>query len=184
MIVAPTPKFKSREFKDALTALTSIFDAHSLGVVLLDALERRAAEQIYAKVAKQAGGGRITSQKKTELVGILTAGFFNHEEAAFMLMKELDRACQKERHIVASIPEEQAPERIGSYRAIALKRERAKFVWALARDHRQTVRELANRVITEFFRETAEVETARAVLEGSEDREALSNGVIVNLGSK
>ena len=65
--------------------------------------------------------------------------------------------------------------RIGSYRAIALKRERAKFVWALARDPRPEVQDLANRVIAEFFAETADLETTRAVLEGQEDESALGN---------
>lgn len=174
-MVAPTPKFKSREFKDALTAVKEIFDAHSLGVILLDALERQPAEQIYARMGRQSGGGRLANLKKTEIVGQVTAGFFAIEDVAFQVMRELDRACQKERHIVASIPEDQAPDRIGSYRAIALKRERAKLVWALARDERATVRQLANRIIKEFFAEAAVVEQVRAVIEGKEEPSALKD---------
>jgi hypothetical protein len=172
-LVAPTPKFKSSDFKRILGEVKEIFDAHSLGVILLDALERRVAEKIYAASTRQSGGARIDNRKKTELVGQLTAGFFAVDDIAYQLIKELDRACQKERHIVASIPEAQAPDRIGSYRAIALKRERAKLVWALARDERAAVRGLANRVIKEFFQEAAEFETTRAVLEGHEDERAL-----------
>jgi len=172
-LVAPTPKFKSSDFKKILGEVKEIFDAHSLGIILLDALERRVAEKIYASSTRQSRGARIDNRKKTELVGQLTAGFFAVDEIAYQLIKELDRACQKERHIVASIPEAQAPDRIGSYRAIALKRERAKLVWALARDDRESVRQLANRVIKEFFKEAAEFETARAVLEGDEDESAL-----------
>jgi uncharacterized LabA/DUF88 family protein len=172
-LVAATPKFKSAEFKKVLGEVKEIFDAHSLGVILLDALERRVAEKIYAASTRQSGGARVDNRKKTELVGQLTAGFFAIDDIAYQLIKELDRACQKERHIVASIPESQAPDRIGSYRAIALKRERAKLVWALARDDRALVRQLANRVIKEFFREAAEFETARAVLDGDEDQSAL-----------
>ncbi len=168
-MLAGTPKFKSREFKATLQDLKEIFDAHSLGITLMDALERRTAEQIYAKFARGQRGARLAGKKKTELVGQITAGFFSADEVAYQIIKELDRACQKERHIVASIPEAQAPERVGSYRAIALKRERAKLVWALARDQRASVRKLANRVITEFFQEAADVETARAVIEGGEE---------------
>lgn len=163
-----TPKFKSQEFKATLSDLKEIFDAHSLGVTLMDALERRSAEQIYTKFARGQRGARIAGKKKTELVGQITAGFFTADDVAYQVIKELDRACQKERHIVASIPESQAPDRVGSYRAIALKRERAKFVWALSRDARASVRKLANRVISEFFQEAADVETARAYVEGDE----------------
>jgi uncharacterized LabA/DUF88 family protein len=174
-LVSPTPKFKTREFKDALQSLKEIFDAHSLGIVLLDALERSPAEQIFAKMGRHSGGARLANLKKTEIVGQVTAGFFAVEDVAFQIMKEMDRACQKERHIVASIPEEQAPDRIGSYRAIAFKRERAKFVWALARDDRPSVRQLANRVIKEFFAEAADFEVARNVIEGREDESALKD---------
>lgn len=174
-MLSGTPKFKSREFKQTLAEIKQIFDAHSLGITLMDALERRAAEQIYKKFARGQQGSRAGGRKKTELVGQITAGFFAADDVAYQVIKELDRACQKERHIVASIPEAQAPERVGSYRAIALKRERAKFVWALARDGRASVRKLANRVITEFFQEAADVEMARAVLDGDESSDALKD---------
>lgn len=172
-MVSPTPKFKSKDFKRVLGQVKEVFDAHSLGVVLLDALERRAAEKIYAACTRQNRGERVGNRKKMELVGQLTAAFFEVDDVAYQITKELDRACQKERHIVASIPEGQAADRIGSYRAISLKRERAKLVWALARDERGSVRQLANRIIKEFFQEAAEFETARAVLDGDEDQTAL-----------
>ena len=164
-----TPKFKSKEFKQTLGELKSVFDAHSLGVILMDALERRAAEQIFAKVTRGARGARLAGLQKAELVGQLTAGFFADDEVAFQLLRDLDRTCQKERHIVASIPEAEAPKRVGSYRAISLKRERAKLVWALARDRRETVRALANTIISEFFAEAAVIEKSRAVIEGEQD---------------
>jgi uncharacterized LabA/DUF88 family protein len=169
MVVPPTPKFKSAGFKETLGLLKETFDAHSLGVVLLDALERRAAEQLFARFAPPPPGARLANVRKAEIVGQLTAGFFASEEVAFQLVRELDRASEKERHIVASIPEEHAPDRIGSYRAIALKRERAKLVWALARDARAPVRTLASKIIAEFFAEAADVESARALLGGEDD---------------
>ena len=92
-MVAPTPKFKSREFKDSLAQLKEIFDAHSLGVILLDALERAPAEQIYAKMGRHPGGARLANLKKTEIVGQITAGFFAIEDVAFQVMRDLDRAC-------------------------------------------------------------------------------------------
>ncbi|MEL7367385.1 MAG: NYN domain-containing protein [Myxococcota bacterium] len=168
-----TPKFKSKEFKETLGQLKQIFDAHSLGIILLDALERRAAEQIFGKISRGSRGARLASLPKAELVGQLTAGFFADDGVAFQLVRDLDRTCQKERHIVASIPEAEAPKRIGSYRAISLKRERAKFVWALSRDARGPVRTLANTIISEFFAEAADVETTRAVLEGEAPKQAL-----------
>ncbi|MFO0725520.1 MAG: NYN domain-containing protein [Myxococcota bacterium] len=159
-----TPKFRSAEFKQALTALKEVFDAHSLGIVLLDALERKSAEQIVQKNAAPGVLPRISDVPKQALCGHITGWFFASEDVAYQTMKELDRACQKERHIVASIPEAEAPERVGSYRAIALKRERAKFVWALSRDDRGAVRKLAARIINEFFQEVADIENARAIV--------------------
>lgn len=163
-----TPKFKSNDFKQALADVKSIFDAHSLGIVLLDALERRAAEQIFGKIAGAGGRGRLANVPKMDLVGQITGWFFSSDDVAYKVMKEMDRACQKERHIVGSIPEEQAPDRVGSYRAIAFKRERAKFVWALSRDGRESVRKLANRIINEFFAEVADLERARAIADGED----------------
>jgi uncharacterized LabA/DUF88 family protein len=143
-----------------------VFDAHSIGVVLLDALERRSAEAIVAKFGKGTIKARLSSVPRAELIGPITGWFFESEEVAYQVVKDMDRACQKERHIVASIPEAQAPERVGSYRAIALKRERAKFVWALARDERAVVRGLANNIIREFFQEVADQERAKETLDG------------------
>lgn len=168
----PTPKFKSKEFKRSLAALKSVFDARSLGVVLGDALERRAAEQICARMKPRPGqpppsrGARLKDKKRAELVEQITSVFFDDDEVAFQAMKELDRACQKERHIVASIPEGQAGERIGSYRAMALARERAKMTWALARDEREVVRALANDVIAQTLDDAAQLESAKQVLDG------------------
>ena len=161
-----TPKFKSGEFKAALNCLKTVFDAQSLAIVLVDALERKSAEQIFVRAGSKTPKARLKNVPKSEIVGQITGGFFHSANVAYEVMKELDRSCHKERHIVASIPEEQASERVGSYRAIALKRERAKFVWALARDDRETVRVLANKIINEFFNEVANFEQAKAVSEG------------------
>ncbi len=172
-MVQATPKFRSKEFKDAAKALKNVFDAQSLGVVLLDALDRQSAEKIHSRVVGARRGQRLASLKKTEIVGPMAAGAFASDEVLYQLLKELDRACRKERHIVASIPEAQAGDRIGSYRALALKRERAKFVWALARDDRASVRDLANRVIKEFFEEAAEFQVVSNTLEGKAEEGAL-----------
>ena len=172
-----TPKFKSGEFKAALSRLKEVFDAQSLAIVLVDALERKSAEQIFLKSAPKGQKARLKNVPKSELVGHITGGFFAAPQVAYQVMKELDRSCQKERHIVASIPEDQASERVGSYRAIALKRERAKFVWALARDERDPVRKLANRVINEFFQEVANFEKAKAVSEGDASAKDLGDNV-------
>ena len=158
-----------------MSRLKEVFDAQSLAVVLVDALERKSAEQIFIKSAPRAQKSRLKNVAKSELVGHITGGFFTAPQIAYQVMKELDRACQKERHIVASIPENQASERVGSYRAIALKRERAKFVWALARDDRDKVRVLANRVINEFFQEVASFEKAKAVTDGELTLETLGD---------
>lgn len=168
MSIQPTPKFKSAVFKALLQSLKGIFDTHSLGVILLDALERRAAEQIFTRFNRGQFGVQVRSLKKADLADQITTGFFAHDEVAYQTIKEMDRATSKERHIVDSIPTQEAPQRVGSYRAIALKRERAKFVWALARDERPEVRQLANKVINDYFAEAADVETSARVLSGEE----------------
>ena len=170
-----TPKFKSGEFKAALSRVKEVFDAQSLAIVLVDALERKSAEQIFTKSSPKGQKARLKNVAKSELVGHITGGFFAAPQIAYQVMKELDRSCQKERHIVASIPEAQASDRVGSYRAIALKRERAKFVWALARDDRDAVRVLANRIINEFFQEVASFEKAKAVTDGEASVDTLGD---------
>lgn len=162
-MASATPKFKSQRFKELLTGLKQIFDAHSLSAVLMDALDKKTSESIVQKTIRGQGGSRAAGKGKSDLVGQLTAGFFANDQVAFQLVKEMDRACSKERHIVESIPEDQAPERVGSYQAIALEGERGKFVYAVARDERESVRRLANRIIKEFFAEAAEFEAAKAI---------------------
>lgn len=160
-----TPKFKSGEFKRVLAELKSVFDAHSLGLILLDALERKSAEDLVTKFGKGVVRARLRAVPKTELAGQITGWFFQSDQVAHQVVKDLDRSCEKERHIVSSIPEEHAKDRIGSYRAITLKRERAKLVWALARDEREPIRALANKIISEFFLAVADHERAKEAVE-------------------
>ncbi|MBK8011531.1 MAG: NYN domain-containing protein [Deltaproteobacteria bacterium] len=164
-MIVTTPKFKSSAFKATLAQIKEILDAHTLSVLLLDALERRSAEQIVTRYGRPDRGRRLDQLKKSDLVGQITAWFFSIEDVAYAVIKEMDRLSQKECYIVRSIPDDQAEARVGSYRAIALKRERAKYVWALVRDERAHVRGLANNVIREFFQEVADIATTRQALE-------------------
>jgi uncharacterized LabA/DUF88 family protein len=167
-VVEPTPKFKSQRFKNLLGDLKAVFDAHSLGTILMDALDQKTAGAIVQKTIRGQGGARAVGKSKSDLVGQLTSGFFENDQVAFQVIQKMDKACAKERSVVASIPEEQAPDRVGSYRAIALEGERGKFVWAVARDERESVRTLANRVINDFFEEAAGFETAKALSEAAD----------------
>lgn len=167
-----TPKFKSREAKDALASLKDIFDARALASVITDGLDRRATEQICAKIKPKPGaprGARLKDLERSKLVEGAAEAFYDDEEIAYQVLKELDRACSKERHIVASIPEAQAADRMGSYRAMALKRERARMTWALARDERAVVREIANGVIAKTLDDAAQLEAAKQALDGGDE---------------
>lgn len=173
MAAVTTPKFKSKEFKQALAALKGVYDSHSLGITLVDALDRRAAEQIYSRFAQAGRGVRVAGVGKEQLADKITEAFFRAEDVAYPVLRELDRAAKKERSIVASIPTDQAPARVRSYRAISLKRERAKFIWALARDPRPELVALATEMITQHFAEQAQLETTKRVLAGEEEGSAL-----------
>jgi chemotaxis protein histidine kinase CheA len=151
-LIRATPKARSAEFREAWSAVKAHFDVNTLGVLLLDALERASAEQIYGKLlGRSPGGTRPKSAKKDELIGPVVKAFFELEETAYLVMRAMDKTAEKERHIVHSIPEQHAKDRVGSYRAITLKRERAKFLWALVRDDRPTVRDLVGPIVTEFI---------------------------------
>ncbi|MCB9653125.1 MAG: NYN domain-containing protein [Deltaproteobacteria bacterium] len=177
-MIVTTPKFKSAAFKATLAQIKEILDAHTLGMILLDALERRTAEQIVTRYGRPDRGRRFEQLKKSDLVGQITAWFFSIEDVAYAVIKEMDRLSQKECYIVRSIPDDQAEVRVGSYRAIALKRERAKYVWALVRDERANVRGLANKVIHEFFQEVADLATTRQILEGDRETPKLNDAAL------
>lgn len=168
-----TPKFKSAEFKAALGALKAVYDSHALGITLVDALDRRVIEQLYARFGNPGRGIRTRSVAKTALAEKITQAFFSADDVAYQALRELDRAAKKERNIVASIPTEQAQVRVRSYRAISLKRERARFVWALARDPRPALQALATELVNAHFAEQAQLETSQRVLAGEEDPSAL-----------
>lgn len=174
---APTPKFRSKEYRAVLSALEEALDPAGLKLVLLGALERRAAEHIVGKMKKKPGGppaapGRAKGLKREELVERLAEVFFTDDEVAFACMKELDRSCAKERHMVAETPEGEVADRMAQYPALALARERARMVWALARDERDKVRAVGTTIVTRALDDRAQLDSARTTLEGGASPEA------------
>ncbi len=164
-----TPKFRSREFREAAAALKGVFESPALALVLLDGLERRSAEQITARMKPPPGaprGARVKDLDRRVLVDHIAEQFSSDDDVAFQVMKEMDRTCAKERHLVVALAESEAEARVRGYRAIAFPRERARLVWALARDERPAVRALARGVLEQVVDDASKLAAAQALIEG------------------
>jgi uncharacterized LabA/DUF88 family protein len=150
MAPGPLPKPNSAAMRQLRATLAEALDIPRTIVVLEGALDRKTLE---AQLQKTSRGslGRTASLSKAEVVGRLADLFFRDENTGIALMRDLDKSCHKERHIVASIHESALDERLQSYRALDFRRERARLVWALLRDGRDAHRLAASRILTEAF---------------------------------
>jgi uncharacterized LabA/DUF88 family protein len=160
---SPLPKPGSQAARQLLDRVRRTLDLPRSVVVLEGALDRKTLEELLQK-GSRGGLGRASALGRAELVGRLADLFHNDEATATAVMRELDRAAHKERHIVGSIDEDALDERLRSYRALDFRRERARLIWALLRDERPAALAAAGRVLDEAFAAmTAKEETAQAL---------------------
>lgn len=144
------PKQGSGAFKELLARVTAALDLPRLGLVLDGSLDRKQLEDVLSKTLK-GGAVRAGGLPRPQLVAGVTRAFFAAPRAAWLIMRELDKSCHKERHIVSSMGEENLEVRLSSYRALDFRRERARLVWALVRDGRAPHLEAAERILAEAF---------------------------------
>ncbi len=157
----PLPKAGSAPQKQLWEDLKRALDAPRTILVLEGALDRKSLEEVLQKQMRGAAP-RPGQMPRAELVGRLADAFHRNADIAFALMKELDRGCHKERHIVASIDEAHVDERLATYRALDFRRERARIVWALLRDGREAHKKAADKVLTEAFAQVQKAADAHA----------------------
>jgi uncharacterized LabA/DUF88 family protein len=150
--VTPTslPKPGSQAEKLLRERVRAALDLPRTIVVLEGALDRKTLEELLQR-ASRGGLGRAGALSRAELVGRLADRFHLDDATSTAVMRELDRAANKERHIVASIEGDLLAERLRSYRALDFRRERARLVWALVRDERPQAWAAAHRVLDEAF---------------------------------
>ncbi len=160
----PLPKPASGPLKELWRELKGALDLPRTVLVLEGALDRKGLEEILQRLLKGAAV-RSGQMPRAELVGRLADAFHKDLDAAFALMKELDKCCHKERSIVASIEEASIDERLSTYRALDFRRERARLVWALLRDGRFGMRAAADGILVDAFVQLEKVEAARAEVE-------------------
>ncbi|MDP2344683.1 MAG: NYN domain-containing protein [Deltaproteobacteria bacterium] len=155
MVPAPLPKPGSQAARALWDRLRAALDLPRTIVVLEGALDRKTLDDQLQKATRGALG-RISSLSRAEVVGRLSDQFHGNEDTATALMKDLDKSCHKERHIVGSIDESALTERLQSYRALDFRRERARLVWALLRDGREAHFAAATRILDEAFKALAD----------------------------
>src|ERR1044071_2319348 len=112
----PLPKPGSGSWKELWEDTKRVLDAARTILVLEGALDRKSLEEILAKHMRGAAA-RPGQMPRPELVGRCADAYHRHVDTAYALAKELDRACNKERHIVASIEDAVLEERLATYRA-------------------------------------------------------------------
>lgn len=156
---APLPKPGSRDARALWDALRLVLDVPRAIVVLEGALDRKTLDDVLQRATRGALG-RVSAMSRAEVVARLTDLFHGHEDTATALMKELDKSCHKERHIVASIDESALAERLATYRALDFRRERARLVWALVRDGRAACTAAAGKILDESFAALAKKDDA------------------------
>lgn len=144
------PKQGSSSFKELLARVTGILDMPRLAHVLDGSLDRKQLEEALRKALK-GGAVRPGGLPRPQLVAAVTRAFFGSPRVAWLVMRELDKSCHKERHIASSLDEESLEVRLSSYRALDFRRERARIVWALVRDGRKAHLEAAERILRETF---------------------------------
>ncbi len=144
------PKPGSGAFKELLTRVGDALDLPRLGLVLDGSLDRKQLEDVLRKAIK-GGAVRPGGMPRPQLVAAVTQAFDKSPRVSWLVMRELDKSCHKERHIVSSMDEESLEVRLSSYRALDFRRERARMVWALVRDGRNAHVEAAERILTEAF---------------------------------
>jgi uncharacterized LabA/DUF88 family protein len=158
------PKPASGALKELWEDCKRTLDLPRTVLVLEGALDRKALEEILQRLMKGAAA-RPGQMPRAELVGRLADAFHNNLDAAFALMKELDKSCHKERHIVASIDEASVDERLSTYRALDFRRERARLVWALLRDGRPVPMLAADKILVDAFAQIKKAADAHAAAE-------------------
>ncbi|MBN2358971.1 MAG: NYN domain-containing protein [Deltaproteobacteria bacterium] len=149
MAAPQTPKPRSAQFNELYRRLCGEVDAPTLVVLLYSALDRGRLEAIYNHAAPREGA-RAQMLGKEELVGAVGGWFFASLDVAHAVVRDLDRVCLKERHIVASLPDGKIAERLQGYQALDFRRERARLTWALLRDDRSEAQRLAGELIQEL----------------------------------
>jgi len=165
MAATPTPKPKSGAFNSLYKQLCAEFDAPTLVILLFSVLERKRLEAAYNKFSRR-DSPRSQMLGKEELVGALGGWFFSFKEVAHAVVRDMDRAAKKERHIVASFPDNKVRERVERYQAIDLRQERAKLTWALLRDSRPEAHKVAAELIAEMVAATNEDQRVRQAVQG------------------
>lgn len=169
------PKKTSKAFREEKARILNCLDLPRLLVVIEGALHRKGLEDIMRKALR----GRALkpgSVPRPELVAAIAEGFRLNDEIAFRTMKELDRNCQKERHIAASMAEEELEVRLSAYRAIDFRRERSRLIWGLLRDGRAVHQNMATQILDEAFASMAEAkkEEQQAAAPGQPESDAIN----------
>lgn len=157
----PLPKAGSAQARDLVEQVKRLLDLPRFILVLEGAVDRKSLEEVLQRYLRGAAT-RPGQMPRAELVGRLADAFHRTPEIAYALMRELDRSCQKERHIVASIDEASLEERLSTYRALDFRRERARLIWALVRDGRAAPIQAAEKILTEAFQQIERTEAAHA----------------------
>jgi uncharacterized LabA/DUF88 family protein len=160
------PKAGSAPWKQLWEETKQTLDLPRTMLVIEGALDRKTLEEILAKLLK-GKGPRPGQVPRQELVGGAAELYHGNAEAAYALMRELDKSAMKERSIVASIEESAIDERLATYRAIDFRRERARMIWALMRDGREAHRKSADKVLLDAFTQIQKAADAHAVAESA-----------------
>ena len=150
MTLRPLPKANSGSFKREWKRVLNLLDLPRMIVVVDGALDRKTLEEVTRKIFRKTPI-RMKQHSREELMGFTCERATQNQQEAFFLFKALDKAANKERHIVDSIQGDNVKERLNNYKALSFHRERSRLIWALARDGREEHGAMASALLQQTF---------------------------------
>ncbi|MCK5689332.1 NYN domain-containing protein [Myxococcota bacterium] len=133
----------------------SLFDQTSFAMIIAGALDRKRAAQILSKQLRLAKG-ETKNFSHQEVVAHLVSRFWTHDSDAAALIREMDSSSRAEISIIQSVGLEGVEEKLRSLKALRLRRQGARLIWAMARDEREPVWTMAVQLMRDY---TANIET-------------------------
>ncbi len=157
------PKVNSAEWRGLWQRLTALLSPEVLAALSFEVLDRKRAERLLGRLTRgpKAGFGNL---ERAQLIMRLVRLAVQTEAGAYELVRALDRACAAELRLVASLAPDEVGEQLGSHAALRFRRQGARLVWALARDQRERVVPVVEKVVGQFVSEARRLDQARRAL--------------------
>ena len=140
--------------------IQELLSKESFGIIVDGALDRRQIEKLIARLSR-GHHGSLRELPRKGLVSQLVDAFWVRDDAAYLLIKELDRATRPQASIVRSIEPSKADKRLDGDYVVRPRRHGARILWSLIRDARPAMRSRVKVVLERYLEESRRIERIR-----------------------